>query len=467
MAVHEDLAVQNWSVREALAALAAGRITASDYVEALLQWQAGWPRLNAYVAQNLAAVRAAAARSDTLARETATLAGLPIVVKDNIDLAGYATTDGTPGLRDHHPRVTAPLLQGLIDRGVIVLGKTGLHELAAGGTCANLMFGVIRNPYNQELVPGGSSGGTAAAVAARLVPAGLGTDTAGSVRAPAAHCGCVGFRPTTGRYDRTGMVPGTSRRDTIGWFARSVADVELLDAFSGHAPAPAAPVQLKGLRLGVPRAHFYESIHPSVEPVITAALRRLERAGAVLIEADIADAGRLTERISRAIRREFPSDLAVYLRYNNSTITAEQVIRSIADPQLRRAFEASLTAPDSDGPEYREALEVGLPALQQAYARCFDTHRLAALVVPTCPDPPYAVPPDPAAGGTGPLSMIRNTEPATHAGLPSLSVPAGLTADGLPVGIQFDGPPGADLTLLRIGKCFEAITDALPAPVPH
>lgn len=459
-------AVHEWTVGEALAALSAGTLTASAYLQALLRQQAAWAGLNPYTAQNLDSVAAQALKSEQLPRSQAPLAGIPIVVKDNIDLEGYATTDGTPGLLHHLPRVTAPLLQIMIDHGVFVLAKTGLHELAAGGTCANLLFGSIRNPYDMRMVPGGSSGGTAAAVAARLAPAGLGTDTAGSVRAPAAHCGCVGFRPTTGRYDRTGMVPGTSRRDTMGWITRCVSDIELLDGYCGSRATPAQQTSLRGLRLGVPRQYFYDCVDPSVAPVIEAALGRLKDAGAELVEADILAVGMLTAEVGGAIRREFPRDLREYLRYSGASTTAEQVIHAIADPQLSSGFEAALRIEQQADEAYRAAVQIALPALQKAYAAYFRENRLHGLVVPTCPDPPYPIPEHPEQGGTGPLSMIRNTEPATLAGVPSLSVPAGLTGAGLPVGVQFEGPAGSDQTVLRIGRLFEELTDPLPAPRP-
>ncbi len=256
------------SAREAVGAMARGALSSEAYVEALLAWQARWRVLNAYTQQDADAARQAARRAAAI---RSPISGLPIAVKDNVDVAGYATTGGTPGLRHHRPRANAPLIQTLIDQGAVMMGKVGLHEMAAGGTCGNITFGQIRNPYNAAMVPGGSSGGSAAAVAARLVPASIGTDTAGSVRAPAAYCGCVGFKPTTGRYSRIGVVPGDVRRDTIGWLARSCGDIELLDASCVASAAPEPPVDLRGLRLGVPRAYFYETMQPELAAVVEAA----------------------------------------------------------------------------------------------------------------------------------------------------------------------------------------------------
>ena len=445
---------------EALALLAAGKVSPREYVDELLDWQSRWAVLNAYTQQDEEAVRRAASAVDP---RLSPIAGLPVSVKDNVDVAGYATTAGTPGLRAHRPRANAPIVQGLIDRGVVVTGKVGMHEMAAGGTCANIAFGAVRNPYDTRMVPGGSSGGSAASVAARLVPASIGTDTAGSVRAPAAHCGCVGFRPTTGRYDRRGLVPGSVRRDTAGWLARSCADVELLDAFSGAPAEPAPPIRLGGLRLGVPRSFFYDDLDPTLAPVVEAALERLQLAGAELVEFDLPDMPGLMGRVFSQLRRDLPRDLETYIAESGASVSAAEVIHAVADPELRAGFEAALAEPGGRDAD-RSGEEAALGTLRRAYEHYFASHRLAALIMPTTPEPAYPTPSNIEAGGTGPVSMIRNTHPGALAGIPGLSVPAGLTGVGLPVGVEFDGPPDTDLTLLRIGQAFEAITPTLPMP---
>jgi len=465
------MALQDLTVRSALASLEAREFTPTEYIAELLDWQARWTQLNVYTAQDVSALRAASQQADLRqtqreADAAESLNGLPIAVKDNIDCVGYCTSGGTPGLKDYRPDVTAPLLQRFLDQGALVTGKAGLHELAAGGTCANLVFGSIRNPYNLNMVPGGSSGGSAAAVAARLVPAALGTDTAGSVRAPASHCGCVGFRPTTGRYDTTGMVPGSSRLDTMGWFARTVEDIQFLDRLSGTTPAPMAIATLRGVRLGVPRRYFYDSLHSSVTPVIERALELLSRAGAQLIEVELPDVGPSTQRITNAILPEFHSDLGAYLSRGGASITVAEVTAAVADPVLRGTLSHRLGTRQHLNPAAREELTHALQAFKEMYERAFVSSECVAFVVPTCPDPPYPIPADPTLGGMGPVSMIRNTEPSSLAALPSLSVPAGLTAEGLPVGIQFDGSSGADAGVLAIGRLFEALFPRLPAPTP-
>jgi indoleacetamide hydrolase len=455
------------NVREVLAGLTSRQFSVPEYVEELLDWQTRWKRINAFIAQDTAAIRAAAVRANTLSRKEFPIAGIPIVMKDNIDALGYATTAGSPGLLKHHPRANAPMLQHVLDHGAIVMGKVGLHELAAGGTCANLTFGQIRNPYNLAMVPGGSSGGTAAAVAARLVPAGLGTDTGGSVREPASFCGVVGFRPTAGRYAVSGVVPRALSHDSIGWMARASGDIALLDSCSGSPLPRIDSISLRGLRLGVPRAYFYENLNPEVAPVIEAALQRLRAAGAQLVEVDFSNLSELRQQIVGPSPGAFARDLRDYLRSSGADVSVDSVIHSIAEPELRTNFERSLAAIDDAKEPYDPAKDAGLQAFRRAYAEYFATHRLAAAVIPTTPDIPFPVPTDPSHGGNrAPSSGVRNTGPTATAGFPGLSVPAGRTRSGLPVGIEFDGPPLSDATLFAIGSAFESITEPLPPPVP-
>ena len=445
------------SAREATQAMATGAFSAEAYVEALLDWQTRWRVLNAYTQQDADAARQAARRA---AGVRSPISGLPIAAKDNVDVVGYATTGGTPGLRRHLPRANAPLVQALIDQGAVMMGKVGLHEMAAGGTCGNITFGQIRNPYSPAMVPGGSSGGSAAAVAARLVPASIGTDTAGSVRAPAAYCGCVGFKPTTGRYSRIGVVPGDVRRDTIGWLARSCDDVELLDASCVPSAAPEPPVDLRGLRLGVPRAYFYEAMQPELAAVVEGALERLRAAGVEFVEADIPDLGRLMSELS-PVGNDLAGGLAMYIAESGAAVTPQEIVQSIADPQLRQGMLAALAA-QAGAPAARGPLPSD--AVKGAYAAYFAAHDVEAMIFPTSPEVAYPVPADIAAGGTGTIAMIRNTLPGAHAGTPGLSIPAGLTASGLPVGLELDAPAGADRRLLKIGQAIEAVIPPLPPP---
>ncbi len=212
---------------EVLAAFERGEIRVSEYVDLLLERCEQYRDLNAFIYQNPDGIRDAAIRADRARDAGETLGplhGLPIILKDNIDTREMPTTGGTPALKGHRPLENAPIVQSLLEAGAIIFGKANMHELAHGITNNNKAFGPVRNPHDRTKIPGGSSGGCGAAVGARLVPAGIGTDTGGSVRIPAALCGIVGFRPTVGRYPQRGIVPISHTRDTAGPMTRSVVD---------------------------------------------------------------------------------------------------------------------------------------------------------------------------------------------------------------------------------------------------
>lgn len=199
--------------------------------------------------------------------EPGPLAGISLILKDNINTADMPTSGGTPALQNNVPPKDAPIVSRLRRAGAIIVGKGNLHELSSGGTSNNATFGAVQNPHDPACVPGGSSGGVAAAVAAGITRAGIGTDTAGSVRAPAALCGVVGFRPTTGRYPGAGIVPLTASYDTAGPISLTVADAALLDSVLACTPNDVQKVQLDQLRFGVPRATLL-SASESVRPVL-------------------------------------------------------------------------------------------------------------------------------------------------------------------------------------------------------
>ena len=478
--VDEQLAL---TATQAVAAIQSGRLQATDYVATLLARAAALSSLNSLTALNMEGALAAARRIDALpADEKARLplAGLPVVVKDNINTAGLLTSAGTPALEAFIPKTNAPSVQRLIDAGAIVLGKANMHELALGITSTNLAThaGVVRNPYDPRLTPGGSSGGNAVAVAARISPAGLGTDTAGSTRIPAALTGIAGFRPSVGNggverryHDPNAVLPISHTRDTVGPMARTVADIALLDGvIGGDSTLPDVP--LASLRIGLP-APLWAGLEQAVEEVARAALRKLEAAGVVFVPVDMPALLELNDQTGPPITiHELLEDVPAYLVANDAPVqTVGELAARIASPDVRDVYDVVLAAAFAQ--QYPAALNTWRPRLQQHYAETFAAHRLDALLFPTTR---LAAVPIDEVNGSSVVSIdgapaidemsayLRNTDPASNAGIPGLSLPAGLTNEGLPVGIELDGPAGSDRRLLAIGIAFETILGVLAAP---
>ncbi|MFI0485307.1 amidase family protein [Actinomadura sp. 9N215] len=464
----EDL---HWlTATEAVRRLRDGELKLAEYVEALIERTGRLARLNSYITHDPELVR-----QSVRDRRPGPLHGLPFALKDIIDTADLPTTANTPALRDSRPRRNAPIAQKLLDAGGTLMGKQALGELSFGMTNNNPAYGTVRNPYREDHIPGGSSGGTAVGVAAGLVPAALGADTGGSCRIPAALCGCVGFRPTHGRYDGRGVVPISSTRDTTGPLARTVADVRLIDAICAPSASgtDAGPADLDGLRLGVPRGFFYDDLDPDVAAATESALSGLAARGAVLVERDIPDLVRLNELSSfPVVLYEVGRELSAYLYQHSSPLTLRDLVAQIATDEIRETLESLLDEDQIPGADYRAALAVHRPALRAAFAAYFAGNDVSAFVIPTTPLP--ARPHKPAGEdrtvelngatvGTFP-TYIRNTDASSGAGLPCLSIPSGTSRDGLPMGLELVGPDSSDDRLLAIGEAVEATLPPLPRP---
>jgi len=466
-----------------VSAIRAKRMSAVDAVQAALARAEQLKDLNALITLNRDAAVAAARKVDA-ARDAGqtlpALAGLPIVVKDNINTSDMPTTGGTPALQNARPKANAPSLQKLLDSGAIVIGKANLHELAFGITSTNLAShaGPVKNPYDTTRIPGGSSGGTAAAIAARIVTCGLGTDTGGSTRVPAALTGTVGLRPSVGdggaqrRYhDDHAVVPISHTRDTVGPMGLTVADVALLDSVIAGSPMP-QPLSLRGKRFGIPPV-FWTGLDRELETVVKAARAKLEAAGVVFVDADIKGLMALNEKVSFPVALHEPiAGIPAYLKASGiDGISLADIAGKIASPDVKGAFGA-ITG-DAFGAAYPDAIKVHRPALQKLYEDYFRENRLDAILFPTTVAP--AVPIDLTSGsgemtidGGKPVptfgTMIRNTDPGSNAGIPGLSLYAGMTPGGLPVGLEIDGPLGSDSTLLGLGLAIEAVLGSAPPP---
>jgi len=481
--------MQAWTATETVAAIRQGVVSAQSYLAAMLDRAQALSDLNAMITVDEVGARAAAQRidADRLAgKPLGALAGLVIVVKDNIHSQGLKTTGGTQALASFVPSRHAPSLQKLLDAGAVLLGKSNLHETAFGITSTNFFLGTdddgacsrpCRNPYDKSRIPGGSSGGTAVAIAARFAPAGLGTDTGGSTRVPASFCGVAGFRPSVGNggaqrryHDENAVLPISRTRDTVGPMARTVADLALLDAVITGTAIP-KPKPLKGLRLGVP-ASFWTGLDRQVQAVCEAACKKLADSGVVLLDVDLAGLMALNDQVSFQIALTEPkTDIPSYLLANGMTIELSDIEAGLSSPDVKSAFAAIVA--DAFAGQYAAAIKTHRPAMQDLYAKYFAANQLDAVLFPTTI---LTAPTIDAVMGSSTLrvnggdatdtfnTVIRNTDPCSNAGLPGLSIPAGLTRDGLPVGLELDGPLGSDQDLLAIGMSIEALLGPVAVP---
>jgi aspartyl-tRNA(Asn)/glutamyl-tRNA(Gln) amidotransferase subunit A len=433
-------------------------VPAGELVELLLERIARAADVNAYITVTADLARAAAAESDERRARGAALGpldGMPIAVKDNIDVAGVRATSGSSFFADRVPAQDAEVVRRLRAAGAVIIGKAALHELAYGATTDNPHFGACRNPWDLDRVPGGSSGGSGAALAADLCLAALGSDTGGSVRIPAALGGTSALRPTYGLVSTRGTRPISASLDTIGPMARSIADVAaLLAVIAGydrddvhaveHAyddPVADLGAGVAGLRVGLPRELFFEDLAPGIAENTQAVADVLAAAGARLVEVDLEGAEAAMETANALIRAEATGLHAERLATDPGGFGAD----------VRRRLELGNAI---TGPEVAQAL-AAMRSWRLRVLRAFDDVDL--LLTPT-------------TNATAPLregadmiavtaALTRFTYPWSLAGLPAASIPSGLAPDGLPTGAQLAAAPWRDALVLRAGHTVQKATD--------
>jgi len=462
------------TVSEAAKLIKQGRVSSEQLTQALLAKIAANSDLNAFITVNgVGAINAARAADEARRRDPAhfgALQGVPLIIKDNIHVAGLRNTAGTPGLDAFVPDANAPVVQALLNAGAIVLGKINMHELAFGITSNNAAFGPVRNPYDKSRFPGGSSGGNGSAIAARLAPGGIGTDTGGSVRIPAALTGIVALRPTIHRYSQVGVTPISHTRDTVGPMARTVSDLILLDSVITNDWRNMETVAPRRIRLGVV-PEMFQNVDVETLQLVNQALDKLEQAGVQIVPLQVSGFLDLDNQSGFPIALfEATRDIANYLSTYNTGLTLSQLAAQIASPDVKFVFDTFVVPAAIPQTVYDTAVNVVRPQLQKLYAETFENGDLDAIIFATTP-----LPASPIIGSDSTVILngvpvptfqtyIRYTDPGSVAGVPGISLPVALTGSGLPVGIEIDGPAGSDRDLLAVALTLEKILGHLPPP---
>lgn len=480
---------------QAARALQAGEISSHELVEACLErierLEPGlhcFLTLTADTALNQAedADRRLSAWRRAPQKEIPPLLGVPLAVKDVLCVAGVACTSGSRILESFVPPYNATAVERLLGAGAILLGKTNTDEFAMGSSTENSAYGVTHNPWDLERVPGGSSGGSAAAVAARLVPAALGTDTGGSVRQPASFCGVTGIKPTYGRVSRYGLVAYGSSLDAVGVLARDAADVAaVFSVIAGHDTNDATSVQLpvpeillpraqeslgdghplQGLRIGVPQEYFVSGLQDEVEAAVQEAIRTLEALGAQAQPVSLPHTGYALPVYYLIAPAEASANLARYdgIRYG-PRVDAD----SLGEIYRR-------TRGEKFGAEVKRRIMLGTYALSAGYYDAYygqaqkartlirrDFERafedVDVIAAPVAPTTAFKI----GAHGDDPLAMYLEdifTLPANLAGLPGLAFPVGFDRQGLPIGMQLMGGHFQEEILFRSASAYQQVTN--------
>lgn len=371
------------------------------------------------------------------------LHGIPIGLKDLIDTAGVRTTAASAVFRDRIPAEDAEIVKKLGAAGAVFVGKQNLHEFAYGGSSLISHFGPVRNPVDPEFVAGGSSGGSAAAVATGMCLAAIGTDTAGSIREPAALCGVVGLKPTYGLVSTRGIIPLSTSLDHAGPITRSVEDAAIvLDAITDNTSNYRDSLRLgvSNFTIGIPREYFFEDVDQEVLASVERAIEQFASFGCTIRELEL----------------PVPEDRTVFL-FESHAYHRDKIATSpdLYDPETLRRVQ---TGVDITEPQYRQAL-VQLQKIREEIVG--ELREVDVFITPTSPVPTPRISDlmkDISRLRPAEIVLLRNTRPINVWGLPAISVPCGFTSEGLPIGLQIAAAPGEDAKLVRAAYGCEAIT---------
>ena len=471
------------TIHELHTALKGKQISSVEATTAMLERIASVePQVGSFITVTPEAALAAAADADRqiAAGTCTTLTGIPLALKDIFLTEGIRTTCGSRILDNFIPPYNATAWEKLRDRGAVLLGKLNQDEFAMGSSNESSAFGTCRNPWDTSCIPGGSSGGSAAAVAAREAIATLGTDTGGSIRQPASHCGCVGLKPTYGRVSRYGVIAYASSLDQVGPLTRDVTDCAImLGAIAGHDPKDSTSVDtavpdycstlsqgVKGLKIGLPKEYFISGLDPDVQKAMDSAIETYRRLGAEFVDVSLPNTDYAVATYYLIATAEASSNLARYegVRFGHRSDTAEGLIDMMTK-----------TRSEGFGAEVKRRIMIGTYALSSGY---YDAYYVKAqkvrtlimndfikafadvdvMLTPVAPTPAFKI----GEKINDPLQMYLSdifTIPVNLAGTCAMSLPAGFSASGLPIGLQLIGKPFGEEVILRAGHAFEQATE--------
>jgi len=441
-------------IAQAARLIRSGKLSPTEIVRSYLQQiERINPRINAYITvTEMPALERALFLEGELAQGKwrGPLHGIPIALKDNIDTAGVRTTAASEVYQDRIPGEDAEVVRRLEHAGAIILGKLNMHEFAYGASSAVSHFGAVHNPWDLARIPGGSSGGSAAAVAARLCAGALGTDTGGSIRTPAAHCGIVGLKPTYGLVSIRGIIPLGVSQDHVGPMCRTVADAALmLQAMVGYDPRGIASIkapsedyssalwrQTSSLRIGLPRTMFYDNIDSQILDAVEQAITLISKLTRSTKNVDLPPVPETGLIFVEAF--EYHKKLIMEKKEMYGKLTLERILRG-----------ADVSATDYVAGKHQLAL------VRKEIAGVFDDVDL--LITPTVPQLPVRI--EDAVSSPPGQTLIRNNIPFNIYGIPAISLPCGVGREGLPIGLQICGRALGEVDLLALAHAYEQHTE--------